>query len=160
MTRAQIRCDRALALSCKVGVRPNEQPGAGPRLESDYSGEGTRRWSNDRSDAKADEAQPPRAEERQRAPLDGPRWTSKRKRRPGPRDRKRSRIPSQDDGGNTGRHNRRPAFIAPQGVQAPSTPAGAAPPQDLPVGGNVPPEGRKGGLSKAGPAGVLAPPAR
>ena len=114
-------------------------------------------------DVEMNEAQPPKARKMTHAPLDYPRRDAGGKRKAIPRDRKRNRSHLQEDGDDADRSNRRPVHRAPQGPHthaiAPAGPA-SIPPQDLSVGGNVPPEGRLGGLSIAGPAGTPTPPAR
>ena len=78
-------------------------------------------------DVEMDEAQPPGARKRVRAPLDNPRGTTKQKRRPTPSDRKREGNLSQGDEKNAGRRKHQPAYRGPQGAKTDtSTPAGTA----------------------------------
>ena len=115
--------------------------------------------------AGADCTQSLRAGERPRPPADAPPEASKRKSRSLPRNRKRGRNSSQEDGEDANQYNRRPALResreAPVSTCAPSNTTGT-PQQELSVGGKGgdSSEGWESGLSIAGPACAPAPPAR
>ena len=114
------------------------------------------------SDIEMGEARPNAAGKTVRAPLSHPRGITKQKRMPTQGGRKWGGSPSHGGKNDTGRRKRQPGYQAPKDASAgTSAPDGAAGihPQDLSVGGNVPPRDGAAGCH-AGPACAQASPAR